>query len=138
MQMMRLDFVQRQKEWQAERERDAPQLPSDPLEDDNAVEYDLPTSSNAMQLFSQAATQEAMQDEEVDEMLQREQEELDALLSYAHSDPLEDGRSEHFYSDDDDYDALFSELMGQDSVQQSQQTPFLASQASVGEAMDTS
>lgn len=117
---MRLDFVQRRKQWEAERARDAPLIPSDPLEpEDEADAYDLPSSSgNAMQ-FSQTSTQPpAMEEDEVDEVAQMEDRELEALLEYMPVDGGEakqgEQQSQNLWSDDDDYEALFSEIMEQD------------------------
>ena len=107
---MRLDFVQRQKAWEAEQARDAPQIPSGPIEEEDEDVYDLPSSSsNAMQISSQQP------DDQVDEVLQREEEELEALLEFM---PGQEGdaHSEHLWSDDDDYDALFSQFMEQDAM----------------------
>ena len=129
---MRLDFVQRQKQWEAEQAREAPQIPSDPPEEE---EYDLPTSSgNTMQISAPSTQQPPMPENEVDEVLQREDEELEALLSYM---PAEgDEQSEHLWSDDDDYDALFSEFLEQDAVEGKQQEMLLLCQDD--EAMDLS
>ena len=124
---MRLDFVQRQKQWEAEQARAAPQIPSDPPEEEEEEEYDLPSSSgNAMQISAPSTTQPIPGDE-VDEVLQREDEELEGLLSYmpAGRDDVEDDRhsEHHLWSDDDDYDALFSEFMEQDAMQGQQSLP---------------
>ena len=132
--------MQRRRQWQADLAREAPQLPSHALEpdEDEEEEADLPQSSgNAMQISSQPELPE----EEVDDFLQHEDAELEALLSYMPR-AEDDTRSEHLYSDDDDYDALFSEFIEQqeeDTVmggQQSQQ-PVVPSQEE-NEAMDTS
>lgn len=138
-QIMRLDFVQRQKQWEAQLAREAPLMPSDPPEDEEeGEEYDLPSSSNAMQV-SAPSTQQPTLDYEVDEVEQREREELEALLSYMPADEHyeRDEQSEHLYSDDDDYDALFSEIIAQDAGwdDQTQQQP---AEQDDGEEMDTS
>ena len=107
---MRLDFVQRQRAWEAEQARDAPQIPSGPVEEEDEDVYELPSSSsNAMQISSQQP------DDQVDAVLQREEEELEALLEFM---PGQEGdtHSEHLWSDDDDYDALFSQFMEQDAM----------------------
>ena len=141
---MRLDYFQRKKQWEAEQARAAPDVPSDPLEEEEDEElYDLPTSSgNAMQI-SAPSTQQPRLDDEVDEVLQREDEELEALLEYM---PGQDdvglggtGRDEHLWSDDDDYDALFSEFMQQDGMQvQQQQRDMSQPRVEEDEAMDLS
>lgn len=121
---MRLDFVQRRKQWEAEQARDASFIPSDPPEsEEEESEYDLPTSSgNAMKL-SQASTQLPALEEQADEVAQMEDRELEALLQYmpVGSEESEHGvsgmQSQNLWSDDDDYDELFSELMEQDEGQ---------------------
>ena len=122
---MRLDFVQRQKQWEAEQARDAPQIPSDPIEEeDEEDDYDLPTSSsNAMQMSAPSTQLPTIPEDEVEALLQRENQELEALLSYMNAEGAGEGdrQSEHLYSDDDDYDTLFSELMEQDAAMGGQQ-----------------
>ena len=136
---MRLDFVQRQKQWEAEQARSAPQIPSDPPEEDE--EYDLPSSSGMMQLSSQPNAP----DDQADEVAQREQEELDALVSLMEDDAdganklpqNDDLQSQHIWSDDDDYDALFSQFVEQDpdAAQHAEQAH---DPPSSGDAMDMS
>ena len=109
---MRLDYMQRQKQWEAELARDAPQTPSDPPDEEEG--FELPTSSNAMQIS------QPLPEDEVDDVLQWENQELEALLSYMpqESEP-EDANSQpeqNLWSDDDDYDALFSEFMEEDEM----------------------
>src|ERR1700761_896588 len=143
MQIMRLDFVQRRRQWESELARDAPLLPSDPLEPDEDREEEdaeLPTWSNMMQISTQS-TQQKLPEEEVEEVLQQEDAELEALLSYMPArEEGGDRQSDHLYSDDDDYDALFSEFIErEDTVMTgggSQNQPPVASQG--GEAMDMS
>lgn len=134
-QIMRLDYVQRRRQWEAEQDREAPLLPSDPLEDEEDDDvYDLPTSSIAMQM-SAPASQQPFPEEEVDEVLQREDEELQALLSLMpNSEDTNDQTSaNHPWSDDDDYDTLFSEMMQSEAEGELQDKPPPPSQ---GEAMD--
>lgn len=121
---MRMDFMQRQRQWESEQARSAPLLPADPPEEDE--DLDAPLSSSAMQISQPYASQYSMVEEEADEVAQREKEELEALLSYlpeeeeglpdqsnafADETNAHGGSQEHFGSDDDDYDALFSDLM---------------------------
>jgi len=129
---MRMDFVQRQRRWETEQARSAPLLPSDPLEEDE--EMNVPNSSNAMQVSQSqpyASQYSSMPEEEADEVAQREREELEALLSYLPGEEEEmtqlpelvpesmvvqaEQPQEHFGSDDDDYDALFSDLMHEEA-----------------------
>jgi hypothetical protein len=156
---MRLEYMRRQKAWEAELASQAPLIPSDPIEPEDedvggqvATQgwAELPGSSeNAMQI-SVPPTQQPLAEDEVDEVLQREDEELEALLSYMPTDggvvadlnQDDEQRSEHLWSDNDDYDALFSEFMEQDAMASQQvqgqdnEVP-VASQGG-GEAMDMS
>lgn len=138
---MRLDFVQRQRQWEAEQARNAPQMPSDPPEEEDE-DYDLPMSSgNAMQISAPSTQMPQLLYDEVEEVLQRENQELEALLSYMPADEYDgDQHSEHhLWSDDDDYDALFSELMEQENVQAGQPKQNLTPAPSQDyEAMDMS
>jgi hypothetical protein len=108
---MRLDFMQRQKRWEAQLAREAPPLASDPIVEEDEDDTDLPTSSSAMQISSQQP------EDEVDEVLQREDQELEALLEYMPDNEKKQDdtpSSGNLWSDDDDYDALFSEVMEQE------------------------
>lgn len=118
---MRLDFVQRQKQWEAEQARSAPLLPSDPIEEEDEpgnFDFDFTSSGNAMQVSTQP-------EQEAEDFAQRENEELEALLSFLPGEQdsapktgmqgNEEQMSEHFGSDDDDYDALFSDFINEDA-----------------------
>lgn len=153
-QIMRLDFVQRQKQWEAEQVRLAPMLPSDTPEEDEE-ELQAPESSNndAMQL-SQFSTQWYATPEEAEEVARRESEELEALLSFLpgedagmsqpqikyhdyHSYPTEQAdeqMSEHFGSDEDDYDTLFSDFINAEAHDTAQAD----ANSSSGDVMDMS
>jgi hypothetical protein len=129
---MRLDFVQRQKKWEAEQARMAHSLPLDaPEEEEDELDVEggnwgLPGSSgNAMQMSSQW---DAIP-EEADEVARRESEELEELLSLLprdahhqqqlgqHQDYQAQAQrqEDHFGSDDDDYDALFSDFINEEA-----------------------
>lgn len=122
--IMRLDFMQRQRAWEAALARDAPLIPSDPPEEDDEElqgwEQMVMSSGNAMQMSSQAMVPPSP-GEEVDEVLQHENEELEALLSYLPTQEDEgtthEGHVESVWSDsEEDYDALFSEFMEHDAM----------------------
>lgn len=133
---MRLDFVQRQKQWEAEQARSAPAVFADAMgEDEEEGGFAMPISSSgeAMQFFTPSATQWQATQEEADEVAQRENEELEALLSFLPGEEMnvsqstaasqyqdynqpesqqeDEQMSEHFGSDDDDYEALFSDFI---------------------------
>ena len=159
---MRLDFVQRQKQWEAEQARSAPLLPSDGPEEED--EEDL-----SHMIFSGNATQNSMSfsqwqatPEEADEIAQMEDEELAALLSFLPGEgndlpqqhnyrPTQDQgqgqsrdqqgnepMSDHFGSDDDDYDSLFSDFINAEAHGVGHESNGLQADASSGDAMDMS
>jgi hypothetical protein len=126
---MRLDFVQRQKKWEAEQARAAPMLPSDGPEEEEEEDFSQMIFSGSAAQSSMPSTQQwQATPEEADEIAQMEDEELEALLSFlpgeesalpqpqGYYQPVQmQGRdeqiSEHFGSDDDDYDSLFSDFI---------------------------
>jgi hypothetical protein len=137
---MRLDFVQRQKKWEAEQARVAHSLPLDaPEEEEEEIDgqeegsFGFPGSSGyAMQMSS--SSQWNATPEEADEVARRESEELEELLSllpgdasglpqhqHQHQHQQQEQhfqtqrQDEHFGSDDDDYDALFSDLINEEA-----------------------
>lgn len=138
---MRLDFVQHQKQWEADQARSAPQLPSDLIEDDD---LDLSQMSDLPLRDSARSVQSLLPEEEVEEVEHSETLNLEALLTLLPGEALtrggtldqdrirtntnrqpdrqserqSDPQSEHFGSDDDDFDALFSELMNEGSHKQ--------------------
>lgn len=138
---MRLDFVQRQKQWEAQLAREAPLLLTDSFEDEDDEQdhawSKLPSSSNAMQI-SEPSTQQPQLEDEAEEIARREREEMEALLAYMPQAMEADQQSEHMYSDDDDYDVLFSELMEQDNGPQCVASHTGVQPQSQGEAMDMS
>ena len=158
---MRLDFVQRQKQWEAEQARSAPLLPSDAPEEED--EEDL-----SHMIFGGNATQDSMSfsqwqatPEEADEIAQMEDEELEALLSFLPGEGDElpgqhnyqqsiqnqgqgqdqqgnEPMSDHFGSDDDDYDSLFSDFINAEAHGMAEENNGPQAYASSGDAMDMS
>ncbi|KAK5715728.1 hypothetical protein LTR17_016716 [Elasticomyces elasticus] len=124
--IMRLDFVQRQRAWEAEQAREAPRLlpPNEPIEEEEEEEglYDLPSSESCGMQFSQQqmGSQQLSEDarDEADAVLAREQEEIEALVRDMEAEGNEQkgvdaNSSQNPWSDDlleEDYDALFSEV----------------------------
>ncbi|TKA65502.1 hypothetical protein B0A49_05716 [Cryomyces minteri] len=122
-QMMRLDFMSRQKRWEAEQARHAPLL-SDPPEDDDMDEYDAPLLSSQASTHPSCSSQctqsasnpttptiHAVPDNEVDVILQQEDEELDALVSMLESEQHERNQQRKaqdasYGSDEEDYDSF--------------------------------
>lgn len=168
-QIMRLDFVQRQKQWEAEQARSAPLVYADAMGEDEE-EFALPVSSSgeAMQFFTPSATQWQATQEEADQVAQRENEELEALLSFlpgeemnvsqaaaaqyqdynqtaqtTESQQQDEQMSEHFGSDDDDYEALFSDFINAEAHEAAvmggeRGQPTQVPESSGGDAMDMS
>lgn len=122
--MMRLDYIQRQKAWEAERAREATFVPAESLEEEDyeqdVATFDLPATSQ-MDL-----QQSSMPEAEVEEFLRDEGKQLEALLEYlpsAGDDMMEEEQEfddSSLWSDDADYDALFSEVLSQQEQQQQQ------------------
>jgi len=155
---MRLDFVQRQKQWEAEQARSAPLLPSDaPEEEDEEDLSHMIYSGNATQT-SMSFSQWQATPEEADEIAQMEDEELEALLSFLpgedstshqqHSyQPIQnqdqgqqanEPMSDHFGSDDDDYDSLFSDFINAEAHGMGEEDNGPQAPESSGDAMDMS
>lgn len=143
---MRLDFMRRQRAWEAEQARDAPFDEPSEQDDDGGIAEGLPNSSDVMH-FSQSSTQVPVprqRDDEADELAQLEDQELEALLEYMpidddNDDDVQRGSGQNLWSDDDDYEELFSELMERDQAQKAGPSGEQeAQQDAQGEAMDMS
>ncbi|KJX92803.1 hypothetical protein TI39_contig5824g00019 [Zymoseptoria brevis] len=149
--ILRMDFMQRQREWEAAQARSAASLALEESayeeeQEDDAMDggedrmpetVDLPTFSSSgfgsqMQMSSQrrlASSAPRLQpqpsdQDEIERLLRDEDEELEMLLSYM---PTEgDAQSQHkggddgdsLWSEDADYDALFSEVLNQEAQMQ--------------------
>jgi hypothetical protein len=153
---MRLDFVQRQKKWEAEQARAAPSLPSDGPEEEEEEDFSqMIFSGNAAQSSMPSTQQWQATPEEADEIAQMEDEELEALLSFwpgeesalpqqqGYHQPVQtQGRdeqmSEHFGSDDDDYDSLFSDFINAEAHETAERGNEAQAPMSSGDAMDMS
>lgn len=112
---MRLEFVRRRREYEDELARNAP---SPSAEEEEA---ELPGWGSQMDVSSQAIPEE----EVVEEFVRDEEEEMRTLLEYMPDGEMRTQWSdgiENLWSDDADYDALFSEvLLSQENVSPSQQ-----------------
>lgn len=118
--MMRLDFMQRQRAWEADRAREAEFVPSQELieeeEEEHQGEYELP----GMQV--KGTKGEIGGEDEVEEFLRDEEGEIEALLEFM--PPQGEGLDEEMedetslWSDDADYDALFEQVLSQQEQQQ--------------------
>ncbi|PPJ60419.1 hypothetical protein CBER1_11483 [Cercospora berteroae] len=118
--LMRLDFLSRQRAWEADRAREAEKAAWDEgiLEEEEEgyedEEYDLPvTSQMGASVWASSGIGE---EEEVEEFVRDEGRELEALLEIMPRDDdamEEDGGGDEtsLWSDDADYDELFEEML---------------------------
>lgn len=111
---MRMDFMQRQRAYENELAKSAPFMPSNAIEEEE--ERELPNWSQAgsqMQMTSQRSVEE-----EADEFEREEEGELMALLEHMPGEDQMPGqeKEESLWSDDVDYDELFSEVMDQENA----------------------
>lgn len=116
---MRLDFLSRQRAWEADRAREAEKAAWNEgiLEEEEAYEdeeYDLPVTS---QMGASAWGSSGIgEEEEVEEFVRDEGRELEALLEIMprDGDAMEEdagGDETSLWSDDADYDELFEEML---------------------------
>ncbi|KAF2809671.1 uncharacterized protein BDZ99DRAFT_463445 [Mytilinidion resinicola] len=118
-QLLRLDFVAEQKRWEAEKAKEAPNAERD-LDDYVSSGWNSGRHTSRSQQRQDAdANVENYPAEEADHILEQENRELDALISSLNeSHPDQDDIPQGFGSDDDDYDALFMDLLGSQEKQQ--------------------
>ncbi|KAF2142347.1 uncharacterized protein K452DRAFT_297654 [Aplosporella prunicola CBS 121167] len=134
-QIMRLDYVQRQRAWEARLAKSAPTLP-EPDEEDEVEEDVKPTASahaydeDDMMIGSSQSEQDAygynarltqsapLAEAEVEDVVAQEDEELRALLAMMEEDELPAGDEFDYGSDEDDYDSIFMEALQQEEQQQ--------------------
>lgn len=151
---MRLDFVQRQKKWEAEQARAAPMLPSDGPEEEEEEDLSQMIFSGSAMQSSMPSTQWQATPEEADQIAQMEDEELEALLSFlpgeesalpqqhdhqhVQTQQADEQMSEHFGSDDDDYDSLFSDFINAEAHATTEGGNGVQAPESSGDAMDMS
>lgn len=158
--VLRAEYLRQRRKWEGEMAFQAP-MDEDEEETDGSKDVtgwdDLPMSSaqSGMLMSAPGTQRNLVDDDQVEEVAGWEDGELDALLEFmpgyseTNTTGPEDTRTqnvaqEHFGSDDEDFEALFSELMEQDAMSQEQppqqdvpegQVPPVTSQ---GEAMDMS
>lgn len=134
-QILRLDFMSRQKRWEAAKAHQAPSLDVD-LDD-----YVMDTlSSNrretAWSQTSQATfTETHMNPEEVDMILEQENRDLDALISLMNENQANEDSLLQHYGSDEDYDSFFREYLATLDDEQSSTMVYSSYEA---DAMDTS
>lgn len=114
VQIQQLDFVSERKRWEAEKARQAPH------EDDDMIE-EIPEDATQSEL-SNSAPQHHPEMTEADYIAAQEEYELQQLI--ASMEHEEDTASQHFGSDDEDYDELFMECVTMGDQQQCEQSNF--------------
>lgn len=133
---MRLEFMQRQRAWEAELARAAPGM-----EDAASDEEEVVGARGAMAV-SVPGTRGVVppEEEELDEVLRREREELEALLAMMPGQGrLEVQEEVEAEEDEEDFDALFVQVMGGEQNQaQLQQLQQYAPGPQQSEEMDLS
>ncbi|KAK8202747.1 hypothetical protein IWZ01DRAFT_111040 [Phyllosticta capitalensis] len=119
-QILRLDYVQRQRRWEAEQARRAPapvEPPSDEDEEEEDNDYDMDEQDAVVRssqasgwAFRNASSQQSLE-QEAEMLAQQEDAELEALLANMEEDEGRDDDGPTFASDDDEYDTIFDECM---------------------------
>ncbi|OAG07444.1 uncharacterized protein CC84DRAFT_1117795, partial [Paraphaeosphaeria sporulosa] len=100
-QIQRLDHISEQKRWEAEKARQAPQIHDDRIEEEMEELASLP----------------AQEMDEADYVLAQEEREMQELIASME----EQDASQHYGSDDEDYDLLFIEYTDVSALQQHHQ-----------------
>ncbi|KAF1988116.1 hypothetical protein K402DRAFT_453278 [Aulographum hederae CBS 113979] len=146
-QILRSDYVQQLRRWEAEQDQRAPSFFEPPEEDEDENDDTIYASFGSQQesfLFSQPMPQSSnMEDvaEEADAVARAEDEYLDEMISSIENEHEtnntveKDLASQHFGSGDEDYDSLFWELV---SVEQEAQQQSSGSGGPSNDEMDTS
>ncbi|KAF2635139.1 hypothetical protein P280DRAFT_412183 [Massarina eburnea CBS 473.64] len=108
-QIQRLDYVTEHKRWEAEKARQAPEVEEEVFDEE---ELPIDTSSHT----TYGAPQPEREVQEADDMDELEQWELQRLV--ASMEEERDNASQHYGSDDEDYDSIFMECVEAGEVQQ--------------------
>lgn len=115
-QIQHLDFVSERKRWEAEKARQAP-TENDFFDEEIVDETSLPEWSNPTPQFSEAMT-------EADWVATQEEYELQQMIASMEHEP--DASSQHYGSDDDDYDSIFMECVNAVDASSQQQINYLS------------
>ncbi|KAK4992441.1 hypothetical protein LTR50_001200 [Elasticomyces elasticus] len=118
-QILRLDYVSQQRRWEAEQARSAPTLSAWPPEEDDDQNISVSNVQPSQWLANSTThSRRLTSDEEIDAVVRREDEELQALLSMMetedsrdHDDSTQDGPREEYGSDEEDYDSIFMDVI---------------------------
>ncbi|KAF2872403.1 hypothetical protein BDV95DRAFT_606019 [Massariosphaeria phaeospora] len=107
-QLQRLDYISDQKRWEAEKARQAPEVVDHYLDDE--------VLDDAMSSYTPSGTPQATDEE--DYILAQEEYELQQLItSMEEEQDNQEHTSQHYGSDDEDYDQLFMECITAPDVQ---------------------
>ncbi|KAF2035611.1 hypothetical protein EK21DRAFT_54272 [Setomelanomma holmii] len=113
-QIQQLDFASERKRWEAEKARQAPPEDDDMIED---VDEDAP-----LPVWTSFTPQNEPEMTEADYVAAQEEYEMQQLIAAMEQDDQEnDASSQHFGSDDEDYDSLFMERASTVDQQHQQQ-----------------
>ncbi|KAF2471613.1 uncharacterized protein BDR25DRAFT_303119 [Lindgomyces ingoldianus] len=132
-QIQRLDFISSHKRWEAEKARQAPPLEDGYLNEDLLEEAAASWPGNT-------TTNPEKDMAEVDYVLEQEERELQALIALMEEEQAaQDMTSQHYGSDEEDYDQIFIEYTNVANVHQQDQQQPLQSNARYDDpdAMDT-
>lgn len=116
-QLERLDFFSHQKRWEAAKAQEAPQ---DYDEVDEALIDEMVSSQQQEPTPVEQEQQQEMS--EAEWVLAQEEQEMEELLAAMEAEqPIQDDTSQHYGSDDDEFDSIFMECaMNSEFMEQSQ------------------
>lgn len=108
--MQRLDFLSSKKRWEAEKAQQAMSL-----DDEGLVENSSDLRESSPGPSGNPLTEEELQ--EADAILQRENQELEALINSMDDDPkLHNSRPQQESNEEDDYDRIFMEYLAESDL----------------------
>ncbi|PVH93418.1 hypothetical protein DM02DRAFT_661989 [Periconia macrospinosa] len=107
-----MDYISERKRWEADKARRAPNIEEE-IEDEEEL------MDAASSYLSSSAPQPEEIIEEAEYLCEQEEWELQQLIASMEEDEA-DNVSQHFGSDDEDYDAIFTQVLSSAEVQQSQ------------------
>lgn len=117
-QIQKLDWVAEQKRWEAEKAREAPELEEEAIEE--LVKESAQEPSSAQSIWANEPRTER-EIAEAEYILAQEERELQALIAAMEEEQqVSDNVSQHYGSDDDDYDEIFMEV----AVGEASQEPY--------------
>ncbi|KAF1960168.1 hypothetical protein CC80DRAFT_438751 [Byssothecium circinans] len=121
-QIQRLDYISEHKRWEAEKARQAPEVGEEIVDDEEG----LPIAASSFMGSSAPQQQPEQEVAEAEYMIEQEEWELQQLIA-SMEEQERDNVSQHYGSDDEDYNSIFMECASEDVQGLSQ-----ASQADIG------